>query len=131
MRHLPPFSVLKGTVRLISVKGQIKVDMSYDELLDLVKRFLAAVPFEEAWYLQTYPDVAEAIREGAYTSGRAHFIAHGYFEGRRPFPPEVDEAWYLNTYPDVAESVQRGEVDSALDHFARHGYQEGRLPGEA
>ena len=130
MRHLPPFTVLKGAIRLLSVKGQLKVDMSYDELLDLIKTFLRAVPFEEGWYRAAYPDVEEAIRNGAYRSAQQHFVDHGYFEGRRPFPLAVDEAWYLKTYPDVGESVKSGLVESALDHFERHGYEEGRLPGD-
>lgn len=130
MKYLPPFAVLKGSVRLLSVKGQLKVDMTYDELLDLVKLFLRSMPFEEAWYRRTYPDVEEAIRAGAYRTGRQHFVEHGYFEGRRPFPMEVDEGWYLRAYPDVGESVQGGAVASALDHFERHGYEEGRRPGE-
>ncbi len=130
MNYLPPFSVLKSSVRLLSVKGQLKVDMSYDELLDLVKLFLRAVPFEEAWYRRAYPDVEEAIRAGAYRSARQHFVEHGYFEGRRPFPLEVDEAWYLRAYPDVGDSVAAGAVASAQDHFERHGYEEGRRPGE-
>lgn len=130
MKYLPPFSALKSSVRLLSVKGQLKVDMSYDELLDLIKLFLRTVPFEEAWYRRTYPDVEEAVRAGAYRSARQHFVEHGYFEGRRPFPLEVDEAWYLRTYPDVGESVSAGAVASAQDHFERHGYEEGRRPGE-
>jgi len=130
MNYVPPFTVLKSSVRLLSVKGQLKVDMSYDELLDLLKRFLRAVPFDEAWYRRTYPDVEEAIRAGAYRSAKQHFVEHGYFEGRRPFALAVDEDWYLKTYPDVGESVKTGVVESALDHFERHGYEEGRVPGE-
>ncbi len=130
MNYLPPFNVLKSSVRLLSVKGQLKVDMSYDELLDLVKSFLRAVPIDETWYRTTYPDVDEAIRNGAYRSARQHFVDHGYFEGRRPYELEVDEAWYMKTYPDIQESVKTGEVESALDHFVRHGYEEGRRPAD-
>lgn len=130
MRYVPPFSVLKHGVRLVSLKGQLKVDMTYDELLDLVKTFLRAIPFDEPWYRSTYPDVAEAVSRGAYRSAQEHFFEHGYFEGRLPFPLEVDEAWYLKTYPDVGTSVSEGAVISALDHFVRHGYEEGRRPGD-
>jgi hypothetical protein len=122
--------VLKSTIRLLSVKGQLKVDMTYDELLELVKTFLRAVPLDETWYRTTYPDVDEAIRSGAYRSARQHFVDHGYFEGRRPFELQVDEAWYLKTYPDVKGGVESGEVSSALDHYVRLGYEEGRKPAE-
>ena len=130
MKYLPPFSALKRSVRLLSVKGQLKLDMNYDEFLDMVKLFLRAMPFDEAWYRRTYPDVAQAIHTGTYRDARQHFIESGYFEGRRPFPLEVDEAWYIAKNSDVAESVRNGTVASAQEHFEQHGYEEGRWPGE-
>lgn len=130
MKYLLPFSVLKNSIKLLSVKGQLKVDMNYDEFLDFVKKFLQAVPIDETWYRTTYPDVAEAIKAGAYRSAKQHFVEHGYFEGRRPFELEVDEKWYMNHYPDIETSVQSGAVTSALDHFVRHGYEEGRMPAD-
>ncbi len=130
MKYLVPFSTLKNSIKLLSVKGQLKVDMNYDEFLDLVKKFLAAVPIDEEWYRTTYPDVADAIKAGAYRSARQHFVDHGYFEGRRPFDLEIDEAWYMKQYPDIEQSVKSGAVASAKDHFERHGYEEGRLPSE-
>jgi ubiquinone/menaquinone biosynthesis C-methylase UbiE len=42
--------------------------------------------FDEAWYLATYPDVADAIRKGYFGSGREHFEAYGRTEGRHAFP---------------------------------------------
>jgi hypothetical protein len=51
-----------------------------------VKPFLAWLPFDATWYLQSNPDVAQAIAEGAFESAHAHFIEHGYFEGRAPTP---------------------------------------------
>lgn len=130
MQYVPPFASLKNAMRLQSVKGQLKVEMTYDELLDLLKRLLRAVPFDEEWYRTTYPDVDEAIRGGAYHSARQHFVEHGYFEGRRPFALAVDEQWYLTNYPDVGEGVRKGSIHSALDHFERHGYEEGRMPAD-
>lgn len=128
VKYLLPFSVLKNSVKLMSVKGQLKVDVTYDEFLEFIKKFLQAVPIDEGWYRTTYPDVDEAIKAGAYRSGRQHFVEHGYFEGRRPFDLEVDEVWYTKTYPDIQLSVLNGEVASAHDHFVRHGYEEGRQP---
>lgn len=130
MKYLVPFSALKSSMKLLSMKGQLKVDMNYDEFLDLVKKFLLAVPIDEQWYRTTYPDVAEAIKAGAYKSARQHFVDHGYFEGRRPFELEMDEAWYLKQYPDIEQAVKNGDVESARDHFVRLGYEEGRMPSE-
>ena len=130
MKYLAPFKVLRNSLQLLSVKGQIKVDMSYDDFLTLVKQFLLAVPIDETWYRATYPDVDQAIRAGAYRSARHHFVENGYFEGRRPFDLEIDEGFYMRRYPDIQNSVERGVFASALDHFRRDGYDEGRLPAE-
>ena len=130
MTYLVPFSVLKDSVKLASVKGQLKLDITYDEYLDIMKRLLRAVPVDEAWYRETYPDVGEAIKEGTYRSCRHHFIENGYFEGRQPGPFRVDEAYYLKQYPDIADGIKNGSIASATEHFASHGYVEGRLPND-
>ncbi len=130
MIYLVPFSVLKDSVRLASVKGQLKLDITYDEFLNIMKRLLQAVPVDEAWYRETYPDVTDAIKAGTYRNCRHHFVENGYFEDRKPSPFKVDETWYLKTYPDVAEGIESGEIVSASDHFASHGYIEGRVPAE-
>jgi GT2 family glycosyltransferase len=38
--------------------------------------------FDEAWYLEKYPDVASNVRSGRLRSGRQHYIRHGFREGR-------------------------------------------------
>lgn len=38
--------------------------------------------FNEASYLERYPDVADAVASGGFTSGWAHYLAFGYDEGR-------------------------------------------------
>ena len=92
----------------------------------LVMKFRAM--FDEAWYLTTYPDVAETVRSGSVKSGYDHFIEHGFKEGRVPIKPIFDEAWYLTTYPDAAEAVRSGRAKSGYDHFIEFGYAEGRKP---
>ncbi len=42
--------------------------------------------FDEATYLEGYPDVAAAVVAGACVSGLAHFHAYGFDEGRSPCP---------------------------------------------
>src|SRR5207248_9111966 len=43
--------------------------------------------FDEAFYLQSNPDVAAAVNGGSMPSGRVHFDAFGRKEGRRSCPP--------------------------------------------
>jgi hypothetical protein len=38
--------------------------------------------FDEAWYLDRYPDINEAVKRGAIPSGYRHFVEFGQQEGR-------------------------------------------------
>jgi len=128
MTYILPFATLKSKLRLLSVRGQLKLDITYDDFLDVVRQLLEAVPVDEAWYRDHYPDVAEAIDAGTYRSARHHFVTHGYLEGRQPSEILVDEDWYLMTNADVRAGIEDGRFESAQVHFARHGYAEGRRP---
>jgi hypothetical protein len=128
MSALPPFNLLKQKLSVVTVNGQLKVNNTYDEFLDIVRSLLRATTFDSAWYVAEYPDLAEALANGEITSPKDHFIDSGYFEGRLPGPLKVDTAWYLEKYPDVAEGIERGDIESAEQHFTEHGYWEGRAP---
>ncbi len=41
-----------------------------------------SMPFDEAFYLRTYPGVAAAVAAGQFVSGEQHFLLHGRQEGR-------------------------------------------------
>ncbi len=128
MSYVPPFEIIKSIPDFSTVKGELRVSTSYEEFLKIVRQLLIGVVVDEEWYMTRYPDIADAIRAGEIKSARAHFIEHGYIEGRLPGSILVDEQWYLDQYPDVAESVRRGGETSAQSHFERNGYKEGRLP---
>ena len=130
MFYVPSFKTLRGRMTIVKVNGKPRVNNTYEELLDIVKLLLRGAAFDESWYMARYPDVAEAVRGGAFKSGRHHFIEVGYFEGRKPGELEVDEKWYLANYPDVAEGIARGAIKSVQQHFTEHGYEEGRFPAE-
>jgi SAM-dependent methyltransferase len=98
------------------------------EIRRLLDFYVSAWPFDERYYLETYPDVAEAVRTGRLRSPLSHFRQVGYLEGRLPVEPSVDEEWYLTTYPDVATAIGKGAAKSAAHHFVSHGYREGRSP---
>jgi Ca2+-binding RTX toxin-like protein len=50
---------------------------------------LGAPGFNEQYYLNTYLDIAAAVRDGAVESGLAHYLLHGRFEGRAAFAPHT------------------------------------------
>jgi hypothetical protein len=128
VRYLPPFDVIRNEVATSSVHGELRVSMSYDSFLKIIKMFATTLDMNEDWYLRHNQDIAKVVQEGRLSSGRRHFIDDGYFEGRLPFPINVDEQWYLARYPDVAEDVRKGVIASGQAHFDEFGYREGRLP---
>lgn len=126
--YLPPFDLLRRMVEVSTVRGELRVGLSYDDFIKILRMMISGIEIDEQWYLTTHEDIARAVSGGAVASAKQHFIDDGYFEGRLPFPMPVDERWYLEQYPDVAESIRRGIVGSAQQHFTEDGYREGRLP---
>ncbi|MFQ3680502.1 MAG: hypothetical protein SNJ60_08370, partial [Pseudanabaenaceae cyanobacterium] len=82
--------------------------------------------FDENFYLYNNPDVAQAVRQGQFASGRRHFEEFGMREGR---DGNFNEAYYLRIHGDVAQAVQRGQFRNGLEHFQRFGRNEGRAGG--
>ncbi len=128
MRYLPPYETIKGLITLTSSRGRTRVDMTYDDLQKLIRTLLSVVQVDEAFYLSRNRDVAEGVALGTIRSAQDHFVNHGYFEGRQPYPLKVDEDWYLATHSDIAETVRQGEYASGQAHFDGPGYPEGREP---
>ena len=128
MKYIPPFDFIRRSVEISTIRGELRVNASYEDFIRLLKKMIVGTEVDEAWYLRTYEDIAEAVREGTIKSAQHHFVEDGYFEGRLPFPIRVDDQWYTNQYPDVGDSVQRGLLPSAQAHFEEDGYREGRLP---
>ena len=128
MNYIPPFEVLKSHMTIAAEGGELRVTGSYEDFVNMVRRLIASVPVDEAWYLQRYPDIAEAIASGLVTSARQHFVNDGYFEGRQPFHIRVNERWYLTANAGVADYVRQGKLESGQQHFDENGYYEGRLP---
>lgn len=128
VRYVPPFELLKGFMTLSTERGQLKVSGSYEDFIRLLRTVIAGTEVDEAWYLERYPDIADAIRHGSVASPQQHFVTDGWFEGRQPFQIVVDEAFYLEKYPGIVDAIRDGLVVSAQQHFDENGYQEGRQP---
>jgi SAM-dependent methyltransferase len=77
---LPPFAMLKKSIQDLTDNGALPLAPAIRGILAPI---LTKQPFDEEWYLATYPDIAEATRLNRTISPRTHFIEHGYFEGRR------------------------------------------------
>ena len=128
MKYIPPFDLLRRSVEISTVRGELRVSLSYDDFIKLIRLMIAGVHVDEEWYRRQYEDIGRAIRDGQIASAKQHFVDDGYFEGRLPFLIQVDEQWYLAQNPDVAEDVRKGVMASGQAHFDEFGYREGRLP---
>jgi hypothetical protein len=76
-----------------------------DDIIEIVRQMIFAVPLDERWYLEQYPAVASAISCGAARSAVHHFTAHGYFEGRRPFAEETARRKYPVQFSEIKRSL--------------------------
>ena len=83
--------------------------------------------FDEAYYLEKYSDVAEALVAGSFKSGLEHFKKFGSKELRNP-NPFIDVQFYLESNPDVFAAFQNGAISSPFEHYQSFGGAEGRKP---
>jgi hypothetical protein len=125
--YIVPFDSLMRQLGLDEA-SKSDITMTKEQFEQLLRSMLRYVEVDEAWYRNAYPDVDEAIRNGKVPSAKDHFVASGYFEGRKRGRVVVDEQWYLAEYPDVAEGIELGELLSAQQHFDSSGEKEGRVP---
>jgi hypothetical protein len=128
VKYLPPFDLIRRFVEISTVRGELRVNVSYDDFIKILRMMISGIEVDEEWYLNQYEDIARAVSDGSIASAKQHFMDDGYFEGRMPFAMPVHERWYLAQYPDVADSMRKGVVASGEQHFAEDGYREGRLP---
>jgi lipopolysaccharide biosynthesis protein/glycosyltransferase involved in cell wall biosynthesis len=115
---VPPNSrrlqVLRSLINVISFPFKtIKRNLKLKENLALTR---SSDLFDESWYLEHNPDVAQSSMDPA-----RHYLLFGGFEGRDP-GPKFSSNWYLNTYPDVLAAKI-----NPLVHYLRFGQQEGRF----
>jgi pimeloyl-ACP methyl ester carboxylesterase len=81
------------TIRFIDCTHEFQVPPGeWDAIGQIILRFLdqssrglpiESLRFDEAYYLNAYPDVAAAVAERRFVSGHDHFQQHGRREGRR------------------------------------------------
>jgi hypothetical protein len=119
------------TLTLERLRTGTKVAVPVPVLRALLSAAIAQLPFDEDFYLKTYPDINEAYSAGRIINLHDHFIEEGYFEGRLGTNPAVNDQFYRENYPDVAKALDTGKVTSAFDHYVATGCFEGRCANEA
>jgi hypothetical protein len=109
-------------------EGHKTLTLDRDGFMVVLTEMLQAASFDEQWYLGEYPDVAEAVERGEFSSAREHYVRFGYFEGRLPGLNGFDAEAYCGVYPDLEYILVEPKSDSkAKAHFIEHGYREGRF----
>ena len=130
--YLPHIDLVLQALRInrerLNSKSKVAIDARL--LRGLIQAIAARAPFSEEFYLQTYPDIAEAHAAGTIPDLQRHFVEAGFFEGRLGTAPPVDEAFYTTYYKDVGQAVTRGDIGSATEHYLRQGAAEGRVPNK-
>lgn len=131
--YFPHIDLILHSLRInrdrLSSKSKIAIDA---RLLRLMLQTIAAtLVFSEEFYMEQYPDLAEAYAAGKIPNLHQHFLDSGYLEGRIGSPPDVDEAYYLANYKDVGKAVASGDVANGAEHYMRAGAAEGRVPNAA
>jgi hypothetical protein len=79
--------------------------------------------FDEGFYRATYPDIAKAVDDGHFPSGRTHYDLYGFTEGRAGLA--LDRAWYCCAYPISAIEISQGEYLDADHHWLEIGRARG------
>ena len=107
-------------------QGHETLTISRSGFLTLMQELLAFADFDEAWYLTTYEDVADAVSQKKIASARDHYLQYGYFEGRVPTAKGFDAAYYAKQHADVVKALKGSDPKQLLRHFIDFGYAEGR-----
>jgi SAM-dependent methyltransferase len=77
---VPAFSALEKKIR--EIRGEsIPREQLVAEVRPILEPLVASIPFDEDFYLESNPDVKNGVA-GQRSLARAHFVRHGYFEGR-------------------------------------------------
>jgi hypothetical protein len=118
-RYLPPFSTMQVWLARRSPDEGESLVMSYEDLVDIFRHLLVAVPVDEGWYRQRHPDVAKAIDAGAFVCAAHHYAQHGYFEDRRPFEVESATCRFPPAFATIESRLEvtpaRGELRVRID----------------
>lgn len=118
---LPPYEVFIEQLRIGDAADDSMVAMPMAALKALLTLAAGATPMNARLYANFNPDVST-------DEARRHFVAHGYFEGRKTDWNVVDDVYYSARYPDVAQGLDNGHFPSAQSHFNNNGAKELRVP---
>ena len=71
--------------------------------------------WDAEWYIQRYPDIAEAIAQGRLDDPLSHYLYDGYREGRFPSAAEEARARHMSGPPSSPPRIEPGGLPVPVD----------------
>jgi hypothetical protein len=105
-KYIVPCARVEQWLQSFTLGDDQIIDMPYEIFMAFIRRFLEPIDVEQDWYAQSYPGVASSISRGVFRSASHHFLAHGYFEHRLPFPAETVGRQVPITFRQVQSMIQ-------------------------
>jgi hypothetical protein len=87
MLYVPPYTLLDRWMAAHAMPGTARLTPLYDDVVEVLRGFLQAVPVDEDWYSDEYKAIADRLLRLSPETPASHFRKVGYFEGRKPFAP--------------------------------------------
>ena len=82
--------------------------------------------FDETWHRRAYPNIAQAIQDGMFSSAFDAYCRGGN-QDRSPHWL-FDEMYYRRRHPDLLnDALAEAGLANGYDHFLQHGNREGRI----
>jgi hypothetical protein len=61
VRYLPPFELIRRSIEISTVRGELRVNVSYENFIEILRRMIQGIEVDEAWYTRTYEDIGHAL----------------------------------------------------------------------
>jgi len=55
VKYLPPFDLIRRSVEILTVKGELRVNVSYDDFINILRLLISGIVVNEEWYLEAHP----------------------------------------------------------------------------
>jgi hypothetical protein len=118
--YLVSYNVMKDWLGRRRIADSEHLDIKYDDIVELIRKIIRAVPVDSAWYLTRYPGVGKAVESGVFRSAADHFVRHGYFEGTVPSQYHPDDKRALPRFATIKSMLTVVPVRGGLRvHISR------------
>jgi hypothetical protein len=54
VKYLPPFDLIRRMVEVSTVKGELRVSLSYDDFIKIMRLMISGIEVNQDWYLEEH-----------------------------------------------------------------------------